>query len=87
MKVLLYSEKQEGHSQIGWTRGGKNITYYRNGLYKIYKERKRLFSSLSFTYESLYDNDEVFFANLVPYQYTTLMRELNVFEKDDKKYK
>lgn len=87
MKLLVYSEAHEEKTKIGWYRTCKNIQYYRNGIYKIYNERKRSFSSLLFSYDSKYDNDNVFFSNLIPYTYTELMKELNVFEKDDKKYK
>ncbi len=87
MKVVIYSEKHEQKTKIGWYRGGKNIQYYRNGMYKIYKERKKLFSSLSFSYESQYDHDSIYFANSTPYLYTGLLKELNEFEKDDIKYR
>jgi len=87
MKMLVYSEELEKQTKMGWHRSCKNIQYYRNGIYKIYNERKRSFSSLLFSYESKFENDHVFFSNLIPYTYTELMKELNVFEKDDKKYK
>jgi len=87
MKVLVYSEKMEKESKIGCHRGGKNIQYYKNGIYKIYNERKKHYSSMSFSYESQYDKDTIFFANQIPYLYTDLIKELNEFEKDDVKYK
>jgi len=87
MKVLVYSDKKELETKIGWHREGKNIQYYRNGIYKIYNERKKLYSSMSFSYESQYDNDTIYFANSIPYFYTDLLKELNEFEKDDKKYR
>ena len=87
MKVLVYSDKKSEESNKGWFRGGNNIDYYRNGLYRLYKDKKKLFSSLSFTYNFEDDNDVVYFANNVPYSYTDLNRELNEFEKDEKKYK
>ena len=86
MIVLVYSEALEEKTSMGWHRSCRNIQYYRNGIFRIYNERKKLFSSLVFSYNSKYDNDIVFFSNLIPYTYTELMKELNVFDKDEKKY-
>ncbi len=87
MKMLAYSEKHEEKTKIGWHRTGRNIQYYRNGMYRIYNDKKRNFSSLFFSYDSKFNDDNIFFANLIPYTYTKLMKELNEYEKDDKKYK
>ena len=86
MRVLIYSEKKAEKEKIGWHRSCTEIDYYRNGLFKTYKEKKSFLSSLAFTYQFEYDQDIVFFANSIPYTYTELNRELNEFEKDDKKY-
>ena len=87
MKVCVYSQKKEEETKIGWHREGKNIQYYKNGIYKMYNERKKNYSSMSFSYDSAYDNDTVYFANSIPYFYSDLMKELNEFERDDVKYK
>ena len=62
--------------------------YYPNNLYVFNKttERKRLLYSLTFDYEFKYDNDIVYFANSIPYFYSTLMKELNKYELDEEKY-
>ena len=86
MRLLVYSEKKAENEKIGWHRSCSEIDYYRNGLYKLHKEKKKLYSSLIFNYEFEYDDDIVYFANTIPYTYTDLNRELNEFEKDEKKY-
>jgi hypothetical protein len=87
MKVLIYSEKKAESVNKGWFRGGNEIDYYKNGLYRTYKDRKKIFSSLSFNYEFEYDDDTVYFANNIPYTYTDLNRELNEYEKNEKKFR
>lgn len=86
MKILIYSEKKSEEEGTGWFRGGEDIEYYRNGLFRLYKEKK-CFSSLTFSYKFEYDDDYVYFANNIPYTYTDLNKELNEFEKNEKKYK
>lgn len=86
MKISIYSEKKSALENKGWFKGGLNIDYYRNGLFKYVKEQKRFLSSLSFSYEFQYDKDIVYFANTVPYSYTDLFKELNELQKNDSKY-
>ena len=86
MKVSIYSEKKADKEKKGWDKGGINIEYYRNSLFKYVREQKRSLSSLSFSYEFEYDNDTVYFANTVPYTYTDLFKELNDLQKNDSKY-
>jgi hypothetical protein len=87
MKILIYSEKKYEEEKKGWFRGGKEIDYYRNGLYRLYKDRKQQFSSLVFSYEFEYDDDVVYFANNIPYTYSDLNRELIEYEINEKKFK
>lgn len=87
MKVLIYSEGKAKHQNIGWHRGGDNIQYYTNGLYLLYNEKKHDYNTLTFNYTVEYEDDEVYFANSVPYTYTDLNSYLNIFDKDEKKYK
>jgi murein tripeptide amidase MpaA len=87
MRIAVYSDKKSELENIGWHRGGTEIDYYRNGLYRITKNgRRQLFSSLTFKYKFEYDDDCVYFANSIPYTYTQLNNELNEFEKDEIKY-
>lgn len=83
---MLYSEKKSKDINIGWHRGGLNINFERNGLHRVMKDRDRQYSSLIIEYEFEYDNDIVFFANNIPYTYSTLYKELNHYEKDEKQY-
>ncbi len=86
MKLSIYSDKKAEVEKKGWHKGGFNIEYYRNSLFKYVKEQKRLLSSLSFSYEFEYENDTVYFANTIPYTYTDLFKELNELQKNDDKY-
>jgi hypothetical protein len=86
MKVSIYSEKKAEIENKGWHKGGINIEYYRNSLFKYVREQRRSLSSLNFSYEFEYDNDVVYFANTVPYTYTDLFKELNDLQKNDAKY-
>lgn len=86
MKILVYSEKKAEKDKIGWHRGGDNIIYYNNSLYKFVKDSKRKLYSLCFSYEFEYDNDTIFIANTLPYTYTDLMKELNDIQKNENKY-
>jgi len=84
MQICVYSEKNAEQEKIGWHKGGNEINYYRNGIFKYVRDQKRYLSSLSFTYEFEYDNDTVYFANSIPYTYTDIFKELNEIQKNDK---
>ena len=88
MKIMVYSTKQAEKENIGWHRDCINVMYYPNNLYVFNQttERKRLLYSLTFDYEFKYDNDIVYFANCIPYFYSTLMKELNKYELDEENY-
>ena len=86
MKIMVYSEKKSRSENIGWHRAGNNISFERNGLHRLSKDSSRKYSSLIIEYEFEYENDEVFFANTIPYTYSTLCKELNKYEQDEKKY-
>lgn len=86
MKISVYSEKKAETDNKGWFKGGLNIEYYRNSLFKYVREQKRFLSSLCFSYKFEYDNDTVYFANTIPYTYTDLFKEMNNLQKNDAKY-
>lgn len=86
MKILIYSEKKCEEENTGWFRGGKDIDFYRNGLFRLYKDSKKMFSSLVFSYEFTHDDDTVYFANNIPYTFTDLNKELIEYDKNEKKY-
>ena len=89
LKIMTYSTTAAAKENLGWHRDCYNSIYYSNNLY-VYNNnnvsKKRNLHSLSFDYEFKYDNDTVYFANCIPYFYSTLMKELNKYELDDEKY-
>ena len=88
LKIMTYSMMEAAKENIGWHRDCFNSIYYSNNLY-VYNtnnDRKRNLHSLSFDYEFKYDNDTVYFANCLPYFYSTLMKELNHYELNEEKY-
>ena len=89
LKIMTYSTMAAAKENLGWHRDCYNSIYYPNNLF-VYNNnnvsKKRNLHSLSFDYEFKYDNDTVYFANCIPYFYSTLMKELNKYELDDEKY-
>ena len=89
LKIMTYSTMAAVKENLGWHRDCYNSIYYANNLF-VYNNnnvtKKRNLHSLSFDYEFKYDNDTVYFANCIPYFYSTLMKELNKYELDDEKY-
>ena len=88
LKIMTYSTMSAIKENIGWHRDCYNLIYYVNNLY-VYNtnsDKKRNLHSLSFDYEFQYDNDTVYFANCLPYFYSTLMKELNHYELNEEKY-
>ena len=88
LKIMTYSTMSAAKENLGWHRDCYNSIYYVNNLY-VYNtnnDKKRNLHSLSFDYEFKYDNDTVYFANSLPYFYSTLMKELNHYELNEEKY-
>ena len=89
LKIMTYSTMAAIKENLGWHRDCYNSIYYPNNLY-VYNNnnasKRRNLHSLSFDYEFKYDNDTVYFANCIPYFYSTLMKELNKYELDEEKY-
>ena len=88
LKIMTYSTMEAAKENIGWHRDCFNSIYYANNLY-VYNtnnDKKRNLHSLSFDYEFKYDNDTVYFANCLPYFYSTLMKELNYYELNEEKF-
>ena len=83
MKIWCYSRKNSEINKIGWHHTTEEVKYYKNFLYKLNKGRKYYFYTLSFNYTFQYDNDEVFFANCIPFTYTDLNRDLNRYTKNE----
>ena len=89
LKIMTYSTMAAAKENLGWHRDCYNSIYYSNNLF-VYNNnnasKKRNLHSLSFDYEFKYDNDTVYFANCIPYFYSTLMKQLNKYELDDETY-
>ncbi len=89
LKVMTYSTMAAIKENLGWHRDSYNSMYYANNLY-VYNNnndnKRRNLHSLTFDYEFKYDNDTVYFANCLPYFYSTLMKELNKYELNEEKY-
>jgi len=82
LKIMTYSKKQAKEENVGWHRDCDNVMYYTNNLftYNENSKKKRSLSSLTFEYEFKYDDDIVYFANCLPYFYSKLTKEINLYE-------
>ena len=83
IKIWCYSRKDSEINKIGWHHTTEEVKYYKNFLYKLNKGRKDYYYTLSFNYTFKYDNDEVFFANCIPFTYTDVTRDLNFYTKNE----
>ena len=81
MKITIYSERKADEEQVGWYRGGQDISYFRNNMRKEF-QYVRYFYTASFTHKFEYDDDTVFFSYSYPYTLTDLRNDLTVLEKD-----
>ena len=81
IKVLYYSKKKFENEKIGWHHTNEKVEYYKNFLYRVIKCNRKNFYSLSFDYTFEYDNDEIYFANSIPYTYSNLNKDLNEYTK------
>ena len=83
IKIWCYSRKNSDINKVGWHHTNEEVKYYKNFLYKLNKGKKDYYYTLSFNYTFQYDQDEVFFANCIPFTYTDLNRDLNVYTKNE----
>ena len=83
VKIWVYSQKNFEKNNIGWHHTTEEVKYYKNFLYKLNKGKKDYYYTLSFNYTFQFDNDEVFFANCIPFTYTDLNRDLNFYTKNE----
>ena len=83
IKIWCYSRKNSEINKIGWHHTTEEVNYYQNFLYKLNKGKKDYYYTLSFNYTFEFDNDEVFFANCIPFTYTDLTRDLNFYTKNE----
>ena len=83
IKIWVYSRKNSELNNIGWHHTNEDVKYYKNFLYKLNRGKKDYYYTLSFNYTFKYNNDEVFFANCIPFTYTDLNKDLNFFTKNE----
>lgn len=78
MKVLIHSEKKEQREDIGWFRGGEELSYYQNNYRREHMTSyQRCYYSFTFSYRFEYDNDSVFFSYSQPYSYSDLLEDIS----------
>lgn len=80
MKILIFSETENEKSELGWFRGGHNISYYQNNIRR--PGNSKCFYSLSFNYRFEYSEDTIYFAYCFPYTYSDLMQDLTILESN-----
>jgi len=76
MQLVVYSNELFQAKNIGWQRGGENISYFPNGIIN----NKKSLHTLRFSYTFNYSNDTVWFAYNYPYTYSQLVDFLNRVE-------
>ena len=80
MKILIFSEKENELTELGWFRGGTGIGYYENNIRRPTSSKH--FYSLSFNYKFDYSDDTIYFAYCFPYSYSDLMQDLLILESN-----
>ena len=87
IKIWYYSTKKNQENKIGWEHTTENVEYYQNFLYRFIKGKKEYYYTLSFDYTFEYNDDEVYFANCIPYTYSDIIKDLNEYTiKENDKY-
>ena len=87
IKIWIFSQKLHEEKKITWHHTKEEVKYYKNHLYRLHKGIRQYYYTLSFNYTSKYDNDEIFFANCIPYTYTDLNKDINYYIKyENNKY-
>lgn len=81
IKIWIFSTKNNKINKTGWYHTNDRVEYSRNNLYRLQKGKRIFYSTLSFDYVFEYDDDEVYFANCIPYTYTDQMKDLNEYQK------
>ena len=87
LKIWYFSKKKKEEKSIGWHHTEENVNYFMNFLYNFIKGKRTYYYTLSFEYTFEYDNDEVYFANSIPFFYSDVINDLNYFtKKENEKY-
>ena len=80
MQPLIYSA-QAALDGVGWRRGGREVTYFENGVTRRDRE-KGSHSTMSFVWTCEHDSDLLYFAMCYPYTYTDLRSYLSRVQAD-----
>ena len=72
MQPLIYSA-QAALDGVGWRRGGREVTYFENGVTRRDRE-KGSHSTMSFVWTCEHDSDLLYFAMCYPYTFSKLRR-------------
>ena len=87
IKIWYYSVKKNEEKNIGWHHINEKVEYYKNFLYRYIKGKRQYYYSLSFDYTFEYDNDEIYFANSIPFTFSDIINDLNEYtKKENEKY-
>ena len=87
IKIWYYSKMKNVEKKISWHHTNENVEYSQNFLYRFIKGKRQYYYTLSFDYTLEYDNDEVYFANCIPYTYSDIINDLNEYtKKENSKY-
>ena len=88
LKIWYYSTKKYKEKNIAWHHTTEKVDYYPNGLYRYIKGKRQYYYTLSFDYTIEYEDDEIYFANCIPFTYTDTNNDLNEYikQENDKYY-
>ena len=83
LKIWYFSTQKKYEKKIGWHHTTEPVEYFQNFLFNYAKGKRYYYYTLSFEYSFEYDNDEIYFANSLPFLYTDVLKDLNVFTKQE----
>ena len=87
IKLWYYSKKKNEEKKIGWHHTNENVEYNQNFLYRFINGKRQYYYTLSFDYTFEYDDDEIYFANSIPFTYSDIIKDLNEYtKKENDKY-
>ena len=87
IKIWYYSQRKKDEQNIGWHHTEEKVEYSQNFLYNFNKGKRNYYYTLSFEYTIEYDNDEIYFANSIPFTYSDVIKDLNNYTiKENEKY-
>ena len=82
LKIWFHSKKINQEKNLGWHHTIEEVNYYKNSLYRMLKGKRQYYYTLTFDFTFPYEDDEIYFANYMPYTYKDLIRKLNEYQKN-----